>query len=68
MLRTIATGLLARRLTRGVYRMTPNPIVRAAGMAAAGMLAARLLRPKRGTRGVRAVKPGHRRGVLARAW
>ena len=44
MLRTIATGLLTRKLARGVYRMSPNPIVRAAGTAAMGMAIARMMR------------------------
>lgn len=71
MLRTIAAGLLTRKLARGVYRMSPNPIVRAAGTAAMGMAIARMMRPRsaRPTRSTMRTVPAPRRGGLfSRAW
>ena len=68
MLRTIATGLLTRKLARGVYRMSPNPIVRAAGTAAMGMAIARMMRP-RSARTTMRTRPAPRRGgIFSRAW
>ena len=69
MLRTIATGLLTRKLARGVYRMSPNPIVRAAGTAAMGMAIARMLRPRtaRPARTTTRAMP-RRGGLFSRAW
>lgn len=61
MFRMLATGFLTRGLARGVNRISPNPIVRAAGVAAAGLLAARLLRPRRGAHFTR-----RRRGMFGR--
>ena len=64
MLRTIATGLLTRKLARGVYRMSPNPIVRAAGTAAMGMAIARMLRPRSARTTTRTARALPRRGGL----
>lgn len=50
MLRALATGLLTRKLARGVSRRTGNPILRLAGVAAAGYVANRLIRGKPGRR------------------
>ena len=66
MLRTLATGLLTRKLARGVYRMSPNPIVRAAGMAAAGLAVSRMLRPRPKRTTMRTMP--RRRGLFSRAW
>lgn len=46
MLRALATGLLTRKLARGISRRTGNPILRIAGVAAAGYVANRLIRGK----------------------
>ena len=63
MIRALATGLLTSRLARGVNRRTGNPLLRIAGMAAAGYVANRLLRGKQ--RGTRA-RPASRRGWASR--
>ena len=67
MLKTLATGLLTRKLARGMYRVSPNPIVRAAGAAAVGMAISRMMRPKpkRSMYQTRAPKRG---GFLSRAF
>ncbi|HEY0972796.1 MAG TPA: hypothetical protein VGE02_17635 [Gemmatimonadales bacterium] len=47
MLRALATGLLTRKLARGVNRRTGNPLLRIAGMAAAGYVANRIFRNRK---------------------
>ena len=50
MLRALATGFLTQKLARGVNRRTGNPLLRIAGMAAAGYMANRLIRGRQKTR------------------
>ena len=44
MLRFLAAGWLTRRLSRPISRVIPNPYLRAAAIAGAGVLASRLLK------------------------
>jgi hypothetical protein len=44
MLRFLAAGWLTRRLARPISRVIPNPYLRAAAIAGAGVLASRLLK------------------------
>lgn len=65
MLKTLATGLLTRKLARGMYRVSPNPIVRAAGAAAVGMAISRMMRPK-AKPGMYKTRAPRRGGLLSR--
>ncbi|HEX5581087.1 MAG TPA: hypothetical protein VFX39_05875 [Gemmatimonadaceae bacterium] len=58
MLRALATGFLTSRLARGVNRRTSNPLLRVAGMAAAGYVANRLIRGRSKTRPVHTSRRG----------
>ena len=44
MFRLLAAGWLTRRLARPIGRLIPNPYLRAAAIAGAGVFAARLLK------------------------
>ena len=44
MLRLLAAGWLTRRLARPISRLIPNPYLRAAAIAGAGLFAGRLLK------------------------
>jgi hypothetical protein len=44
MLRFLAAGWLTKRLTRPISRVIPNPYLRAAAIAGAGVFASRLLK------------------------
>ena len=44
MLRFLAAGWLTNRLARPISRLIPNPYLRAAAIAGAGVLAGRLLK------------------------
>jgi hypothetical protein len=44
MLRLLAAGWLTKRLARPLSRIIPNPILRAAAIAGAGVFASRLLK------------------------
>jgi len=44
MFRFLAAGWLTRRLSRPISRLIPNPYLRAAAIAGAGVVASRLLK------------------------
>lgn len=46
MFRFLAAGFLTRQLARQLYRLTPNPVARAAGVAVAGLFVTRMLSGK----------------------
>ena len=46
MLRFLAANWLTSRLARPLSRVIPNPYVRAAALAATGMLVTRVVRPR----------------------
>ena len=49
MLKTLATGFLTRKMARRVNRRTGNPLLRMAGLAAAGYVANRIVQGRRKT-------------------
>jgi hypothetical protein len=47
MLRFLASGFLTRKLATRIARLTPNPLLRTVGVAAAGYAVNRMLTKKR---------------------
>jgi|GEM_PF-2617198 hypothetical protein len=66
MLRFLATGLLTRNVSRRLARAIPNPIVRTAAIAAAGLAVNRLVngRAGAGRPGTGRTLPGYKFGRL----
>ena len=68
MLRFLATGLLTRNVSRRLARAIPNPIVRTAAIAAAGLAVNRLVNGRAGTGtgrlGTGRTLPGYKFGRL----